>query len=691
MKIKIVSIIAFLFCALLTQAQIDRSKQPEPGPTPKINLGQPETFQLNNGLTVMIVENHKLPRVSVSLSIDNAPIYEGNKAGVSSLTGSVLGSGTKNMSKDAFNERIDYLGASINYGSNGASASCLSKYFEEILGLMADGALNPVFPQEEFEKQREQLLTGLKSQEKDVAAISNRVKNALAYGKEHPYGEFITEETVNNVTLNDIKNFYSQYFAPEKAYLVIVGDVDSKQTKKLVKKNFSIWNKAKAPQVSYSAPNNLQYTQINFVDMPNAVQSEIKVVNNIDLKMSDPDYFNTLMANHILGGSFGSYLNMNLREEHGFTYGARSSVNTDKYGAGLFQASAKVRNAVTDSSVVEFMKEINRIRTEDVKEETLQNAKAKYLGNFVMALENPSTVARYALNIKTQNLPEDFYETYLQKINAVTVADVKNAANKYFLYDNARIVIVGKGSDVIDGLENTKLNGKSTVIKYYDKFAKEVEKPEFKKTVPEGLTANNVVEKYLKAIGGVDKLKMVKSIYKTAEAEMQGMSINMEVKTTPNNQMAVDIKMMGNSLNKQVVNGDKGYTVVQGQRKEMSEEDLKSSKLTATTFPELKYINNSDISLNGIENVDGQDAYALKVSDKLTSFYSIESGLKVKDLISTKQNGQDFSSSIYYNNYKEVDGIKFPYTMSQTFGPQKMDFEVKEIKINEGVSDADFN
>lgn len=636
----------------------------------------------------MIVENHKLPRVSMNLSIDNAPIYEGDKAGVASLTGAVLGSGTTSVSKDAFNERVDFLGANIGYGASGASASCLSKYFEEILGLMADGALHPVFPEDEFEKQREQLLTGLKSQEKDIASISNRVKNALAYGKKHPYGEFITEETVNSVSLEDVKSFYSQYFTPENAYLVVVGDVDVNKTKKLIKKVFSSWKKAIAPQVTYTAPKNAQYAQVNFIDMPNAVQSEIKVVNNIDLKMSDPDYFDALMANHILGGSFGSYLNMNLREAHGYTYGARSSLSTDRYGAGLFQAAAKVRNAVTDSSVVEFIKEIDRIRTENVNEETLRNAKAKYLGDFVMALENPGTVARYALNIKTNNLPDDFYETYLQKINDVTVPDVKKAANKYFKSDVARIIIVGKGSDVAKGLENMELHGKKAVVKYFDKYANEVEKPTYKKTVPAGVTAQKVIENYLEAIGGANKLKSVNTLYKTAEATLQGMALNMEVKTTTNAQACVDIKMMGNSLNKQVINGNKGYTVTQGQRKEMSAEDLESSKMTASTFPELHYTDT--ITLEGIENVDGKDAYALKVSDQMTSFYSVDSGLKIKDVVHIKQNGQEISSSVFYDNYKDIEGIKFPFSLSQTFGSQKIDFEVKEIKINEGVSDTDF-
>ncbi len=175
-----------ILSAISVQAQVDRTKMPEPGPAPEINLGEPQSFQLKNGLKVMVVENHKLPRVSIQLTIDNPPILEGKKAGVSSLTGSLLGKGSKNISKDEFNEEIDFLGARMSFGSQSAFASSLSKYFPRMLELMADAAINPNFTQEEFEKEKEKLITGLKTEEKDVAAIARRVQRALAYGKDHP-------------------------------------------------------------------------------------------------------------------------------------------------------------------------------------------------------------------------------------------------------------------------------------------------------------------------------------------------------------------------------------------------------------------------------------------------------------------------------------------------------------------------
>ncbi len=460
---KLLIILSSLFLTIAMQAQ-DRS-QPKPGPAPTINIKKPVSFVLPNGLKVLVVEDHKLPRVSFNLSIDNAPYAEGDKKGVDELTGSLIGNGSNTISKDAFNEEIDFLGADINFSTNGAFASGLSKYSKRILELMADGALNPNFTQEEFDKEKEKLIEGLKTQEKSVPAVAGRVENVLVYGKNNPAGEYLSEQTINNVSLSDVKTNYSTYFVPEKAYLVVIGDVKFKDTKKLVEKLFGSWVKAKAPQITYNTPSNVQYTQINFVDMPNAVQSEISLVNTVNLKLSDPDFFPVIVANQVLGGDFNSYLNMNLREAHGWTYGARSNVGSSKYMASKFKANSQVRNAVTDSAVVEFLKEIKRIRTEKVSEQTLNDVKAGYVGRFVMQVEKPQTVARYALNIETEGLPADFYENYIKNIQAVTADDVMRVMNKYVLEDNLRIIVTGKGSEVIPGLERLKIP-----MFYFDKF-----------------------------------------------------------------------------------------------------------------------------------------------------------------------------------------------------------------------------
>ncbi|MBO6534372.1 MAG: insulinase family protein, partial [Muricauda sp.] len=504
-------------------AQIDRSTQPKPGPAPKINLKDPARFELKNGLKVLVVENHKLPRVRVQLSIDNPPIMEGDKAGLSALTASMMGKGSKNIPKDEFYEEVDFLGATVFIGDQSAFASSLSKYFPRILELMADAALNPNFLPEEFDKEKEKIITAIKSEEKDVSAVADRVQLALAYGKNHPFGEFMTEETVNNVTLADVEQFYRSYFVPANAYLVVIGDVEFENVKELVTKAFTPWSKAAPPSFTYSDPKDVQYTQINFVDMPNAVQSEVAVQNITDLKMKDEDYLDALLANRILGGGGQARLFKNLREDKGYTYGSYSGIRANKYSPMRFNAYAQVRNAVTDSSVVEILKEIDKITTEPVSDEELANAKAKYAGSFVMALEKPETVAEYALNIETEDLPKDFYETYLERLDAITKEDVLQAAQKHFSTTNARVVVTGKGSDVLENLEKVTFKGKDVPVLYFDKYANKTEKPDYNAAVPEGMDAKTVLENYIQAIGGKAKLEGVESYSMVAEAEMQGM------------------------------------------------------------------------------------------------------------------------------------------------------------------------
>jgi predicted Zn-dependent peptidase len=676
---KIAILATSLFLTLTMQAQ-DRP-QPKPGPAPKINIGKPQTFELPNGLKVLVVENNKLPRVSYNLSIDNAPYSEGNKKGVSDMTSSMLGNGTKTISKNDFNEEVDFLGASINFGSDGAFANGLSKYSKRIMELMADGALNPVFTQEEFDKEKAKLIEGLKADEKSVPSIARRVERVLAYGKNHPRGEYLSEETINNISLNDVIQNYTSYFTPENAYLVIVGDVKFAEVKATVEKLFGSWKKATAPQVTFSDPKDVQYTQINFVDASNAVQSEISAVHITKLKMTDKDYFAAIVANQILGGDFNSYLNMNLREAHGWTYGARSGLRGNKYTSN-FSASTQVRNAVTDSAVVEILKEIKRIRTEKVTDETLNNVKAGYIGKFVMDIEKPTTVARYALQTKTQGLPSDFYENYIKNINAVTADDILRVSKKYFLAENLRIVVVSKGTDVLTGLE--KLN---IPIFYFDKYGNKAEKQEAKK-VSADVTAKSVLEKYIAAIGGQKAVSDVKSIMTTSAGTVQGMALEMTTKVTSSNKLAVEMKAMGTTMMKQVVNENGAYMVQQGQRKDFTGDDLKEMQAGAVPFEELTLANNKDITLGAVENINGTDAYAIK-NGKSTYYFDVKTGLKIAEAKELEQGGQKMTQMTYYSDYKEVKGIKVPHKTTLNIGVE-LELTTSDVKINEGVTEEDF-
>ena len=686
MKFKFSYLMLLCFVTTGLMAQIDRSKMPEPGPAPEINLGEPDTFDMKNGLEVLVVEDHKLPRVSVRLVIDNKP-HRVEKPGVEALTSALLGTGTKTMSKDEYNEEIEFLGANVSIGAEFAFAASLKKYFPRVFELMADGALNPVFTQEEFDAEKTKLIEGLKADAKNVGAIARRVSSVLAYSTNHPYGQYTTEESVEKITLQDVKNYYRNYFVPGNAYMAFIGDIDKKEAKKLVKKYFKEWKAEKAPEFTLPTPKKVQYRQIDFVNMPNAVQSEIIAQNTVDLKMSDPDYFPVLVANQILGGSFGSYLNMNLREDKGYTYGARSSIGADRY-ASRFRASVSVRNEVTDSSVVEILKEIKRIRTELVDAQKLEDTKTKFAGNFVLRLERPSTVASYALNIRTEKLPEDFYKTYLQKINAVTQEDIQRVASKYFDINHLQIVVAGKGSEVVENLEKVEFEGKSVPVLYYDKYGNKTDKPEFNKPLPEGVTVQTVFDDYIKAIGGEEKVKTIDNVVMKGNLKAGPQTLDVEMVTTASDQVYFEMGMSGMVMSKMVIDGDKGYNAGQGQKKDMTPEEVEENLKSSSLFPELK--SPEGLELTGIESTEAGDAYVIKISDKAKSFYSVDSGLKIKDVTVEEQMGRTFESTVRYKDYKPLEGVLFPHTMTQSVGPQNFDIKFTEIKVNQDIPETKF-
>jgi zinc protease len=598
------------------------------------------------------------------------------------MVSALLGSGTKKMSADAFNEEIDYLGANISFWDSGAAGSGLSKYSGRILELMADGALNPVFTQAEFDKEKNKIVENLKADEKNVPSIAARVTDVLTFGKNHPRGEFLSEQTINNVTLNDVVENYDTYYVPGKAYLVVVGDVKFKDVKKQVTKLFSNWKTGVAPNVSYSDPADVQYTQVNFIDMPNAVQSEIAVVNVVNLKMTDKEYFATLLANQILGGGGEGRLFLNLREAHGWTYGSYSSIAPSKY-VGAFESSASVRNAVTDSSVVEILNEVKRMRTDLVTDEDLRNAKAKYIGNFVMQIEKPATVARYALLTQTMGLPEDFYENYIRNINAVTAADIKAAANKFFLADKSRIVIVGKAADVLPNLEKRNIP-----IQYFDKWGNPTEKPAVNKPVPAGVTTKTVLDGYIKAIGGEKSLKAVKTVATKSAGTIQGTPLEFTSKVSVDHKQAIEMKAMGMSMFKQVVGDKTGYSVQQGQRTAIEGADLADNKASAVPFEELDLVKNSDAKLSGLETINGVEAYVIKKGNA-KYFYDVKTGYKVAESHEEGEGNEKAVQTTLYGNYKDVKGIKFPHKVVMNIGIE-LELAVSEVKINEGVTAADF-
>lgn len=686
-KITILSLVAFLTIPVF--AQLDRSVRPTAGPAPEIKIGESQSFTLDNGLKVFVVENHKLPRVAISLSFDIKPFTEGDKVGYSDIAGDLLATGTKSMSKDKFNESVDFIGANFSTYSSGLYISGLSKYNDQLIGMLADVAMNANFTQEELDKLKKQYISGLASEKDEPDAIAENVRKVLVYGKDHPYGELPSETTIENITLEDAKNYYNTYFRPNIAYMAIVGDVNFKKVKKLVTKQFADWKKGEIPTFKFEMPTAPEMTEIVFVNKPGAVQSVINVCYPVDMKPGDADKIPSSVMNTLFGGGFTSRLNMNLREANSFTYGARSTLSDDEL-VGYFNASTKVRNEVTDSALVETMKEMVKMQ-EGVTAEELQGIKNFITGNFAIGLENPQTVARFEINKQVNKLPADYYANYLKNVAAVSQEDIVAMAGKYIRPMNAYILVVGNKDEVADDLKKMSPTGQ---IRFVDNRGNEA--VETLKPAPVGVTSQTVIDSYIKAIGGMDNIKKVTNIKSVMSAEMMGRAISVEMTAENPNKYLLEMKMGEMVVQKQVYDGVKGKeSGMQGAR-DLDGDDLASLALEAQIFPELNYQKeNFILELKGMDNVNGEEVYVMDITnplgDKMTNYYSTASGLLIQSETMEETPQGAFIATKTLSDYKEVKGVKFPYSIKQSFGPQTFDMKMESLEVNAKLAKGTFS
>lgn len=692
-KIFLFTIAALSLSSAFSQA-LDRSKKPPAGPAPKINLKDPVIYNLANGMTILVVENHTLPQVNASLSIDGGPVLEGAKSGTLDLLSGMLNEGTTSKTKFQFDEAVEQIGANVSLGWDGGGISSLTRYFGQAFALFAEGLKQPAFPAASFEKLKSLTITSIKSEEKNVAAITAQVGSALIYGKDHPSGEITSVTTVNNITLDDIKTAYKKYITPSRSYFTFVGDITPLAAKALVEKSFGSWKgNALSLPVLKPVPNPAK-TEIDLVDFPNAVQSEIRVANLVSIPLTSQDYFPAILANEILGGGGNARLFMNLREKHGFTYGAYSSVGSGRFQRD-FSATASVRNEKTDSAITEILSEIKRIGSEKVSDEELQSAKALYNGSFAMQLENPARSATLASRILIEGLPKDFYTTYLQKINAVTADDVQRVANKYFQAGAARLVVGGKQEQILPGLKKLGIP-----VKLYDKNGDPVSETSTTAAVaPANLTGAQVIKNYLAAIGGEAELNKVKSVVLNGQMEVQGQSLTATIKKMAPNMESLEISMMGQAVMKQSFNGASGYAMQMGAKKDMDQKAIDEKKDINSVFEQLGYATkNAKLEIMGTTKVNGSDAYKLKVTypsgKTKTEYYDVKTSLLLKEEESVSAEGQEVMTSMEFRDYKKTGNILFPGSYIQSAqtpaGNQEFTIVIASVKVNEGVTAEDF-
>ena len=665
--------VALVAVSLSAQVTIDRSKAPTPGPARIPEIGSYESFELKNGLKVFVVEDHKLPRITMSLILDRDPILEGAKAGYVGIAGDLIGAGTANRTKSDLDEEVDFMGANFGTGSNSIRIGGLSKYTDQLTDILSDVLLHPSFPEEEFDKLKSQMISGLKANADDPNAISRNLRGATLYDLNHPYGEVMTEATLEAITIDDCKAYFNTYFRPNIAYMVVIGDITVGDAKKKLTKALKKWKAAEVPAHDYAKTPRAASPRIVMVDKPSAVQSVVWLGNVIDLPQGHLDIEPLRVANQILGGGMSGRLFTNLREDKAFTYGAYSNFGVDELNS-TFGASAKVRNEVTDSAITEFLYEIDRMKNESVTEEDLVAAKASLSGSFGRSLESPASAANFALNIARYNLPSDYYNNYLSRLEAVKAEDVMRVANTY-MNGPLTITVVGKAQDVAGKLSSFG------EVEYFDAEGNETEAPTFL-FMPDGITKETVLNNYFEAIGGAEAFQNITSLEQEMSLEAPGMPGAVGMKTVKNipDYYLSEQSMQGMTLMKvEYKDGAATRSGMRGNAELEGEELAATSKEAKYVISQLEWLENPGaVNFDGQTLVNGKDVYQITQGEE-TYYFDVATGLPYMSVETAEGPEGDITVTTVFKEWQEVNGLTFVKTIEQSAGPQSFKVTVNTI------------
>ena len=451
---------------------------PKPKADPRLVLPQVQRQRLSNGLEVVLVEHHELPVVTMNLVVKaGSAANPKERAGLASLTADLLDEGTKKRSaleiSNALTDIGARLGTAADWDSSSTSITTLTRHLDRALDIYADVVTNPALADDELKRARARRLNIVKQQRDDASAIANVVYASILYGRNHPYGNpaIGDEDSLKEIKTADVRSFYETFYRPNNATLIVVGDVKLATLLPKLEQAFAGWQRAEVPAIQIPVVQGRERPGLFIVDRPGSAQSVINI-GQVGVARSTPDYFPLLVLNTILGGQFVSRVNLNLREDKGYTYGARTSFDYRR-GAGPFAASAGVFTKVTKESVAEFLKELRGVRGENpITEKELEFSKQAIIRGYPRGFETPGQIANRLGDVVLYGLPDNYFNNYIQRVRAVTLADVQRVANRYLDPSKMAILVVGDRKTIEPGLRSLDTVG--TTITFVDMEGKPV-------------------------------------------------------------------------------------------------------------------------------------------------------------------------------------------------------------------------
>jgi zinc protease len=444
----LVALILFAGLAAITHAQ--QSVPPEPPPLPKVEFPKYETKVLPNGLTVYAIRHSEQPVISIRLTIGAGAASDPAKLpGLASFAAALLNQGTETRSANQIAEAVDRIGASIEASADMESTTISANGLEEntttLLELMTDMLLHPKFAEEEIARLKQRTLSSLEANMEEPEYIANAVFDRVLFGA-HPYAHPVegTLQSIAAISRQDLVAFHQTFYAPNISALAIVGDISTSDAFKLAERYFGTWKKRDVPKPQLAAPPKPGSRRIVIVDMPDTVQTEIRV-GQLTVPRNDPDYFKVLLANYVLGGSQTGRLHKKLREERGLTYGAYATIEPHK-GPGSFYAITDTRTEKTGEALGLILDEFQELQKSEATAQELKDTKTFIIGSFPLTIELPSNLTNRLMSVFLYELGPDYLKTYRDRIAAVTAADMLQMSKQKLSPETLSVVLVGKAS-----------------------------------------------------------------------------------------------------------------------------------------------------------------------------------------------------------------------------------------------------
>lgn len=634
------------------------------------------TFTLDNGLRVVLLENHSQPQVAFQLWVDVPMHTEKQLAGLSELAGDMLLCGTPGLHRQDIKAAADSLGASLKSDAAGVLITGSSRQKEPMMGLLAELIRKASFPDSVWAQVQADYLKRLSNELGNPREISEAVARVVTYGAAHPYGERPEPPNVKRIRAQDAKAYHAQYFQPAQAYLVMAGDLTDTEARRMAEFYWGNWEKFDAFKEFFPKPEPPISLEVGLVTMSEADSACFELSYPLRLRPGTMDEVRALALSYV----FSQRLIKAWPLSHTI-----ADWQADNH-VGYFHMSGCSPALQMDSLIRHSYQELLKLRTETVSEQELGEAKSALVAYFAHQASLVGAWADMALKTVRYRLPVDFYPTYTDKIAQISSADLLDIAQSFVMPERANLIVTGPATLA----ESLKSFSPEKKIRYYDVYGNELQM--VGSLLPEALSADDIIQSYMEAIGGIEKLEAVKDLSQHMFTTVQGLEMEMVLLKRAPGQLAIRVSAGDLLINETKFDGQAARVIAMGETQTVDAQGLVDLRDQAYIFPETQYGSKGyTASLVASDVINNTQVYVVDITGpegiSKTEYYDASNWLKVRTVVSRG----DITVVNDYADYREVGGILFPHSLiSSGLTPQPLQFEIELIEINKQLEDQLF-